>query len=171
MSEVPGYSGKQYLSWQEITNLVSKLLGQLNPNGFDCILAVTRGGMIPACLVSEATDQRNILTAAVMFYTDVGETIKDPIFLQFPSDHLLYGKRVLIVDDVWDSGNTAVAVRERVKMAGGHPQIAVLHYKPLKSQFPGEAPDYYAAETDTWIVYPWDPAQGWTTQGQGAGQA
>lgn len=43
MSEVPGYSGKQYLSWQEITNLVSKLLGQLNPNGFDCILAVTRG--------------------------------------------------------------------------------------------------------------------------------
>lgn len=33
MSEVPGYSGKQYLSWQEITNLVSKLLGQLNPSG------------------------------------------------------------------------------------------------------------------------------------------
>lgn len=171
MSEAQGYSGKQYLSWQDITNLVSKLLGQLNPNDFDCILAVTRGGMIPACLVSEATDQRNILTAAVMFYTDVGETIKDPVFLQFPSDSLLYGKRVLIVDDVWDSGKTAVAVRERIKMAGGHPQVAVLHYKPLKSQFPGDAPDYYAAETDAWIVYPWDPVQGWTTLGQGASQA
>ncbi|WP_027876227.1 phosphoribosyltransferase [Meiothermus cerbereus] len=171
MSETTNYSGKQYLSWQDITNLVSKLLGQVNPNDFDCILAVTRGGMIPACLVSEATDQRNILTAAVMFYTDVGETIKDPVFLQFPSDSLLYGKRVLVVDDVWDSGKTAVAVRERIRMAGGRPQVAVLHYKPSKSQFPADGPDYYAAETEAWIVYPWDPAQGWTTLGQGASQA
>ncbi len=171
MSEGINYSGKQFLTWQDITAMVSKLLGQVNPNDFDCILAVTRGGMIPACLVSEATDQRNIITAAVMFYTDVGETIKDPVFLQFPSDSLIYGKRVLIVDDVWDSGKTAVAVRERIKIAGGEPKVAVLHFKPLKSQFPGDAPDYYATETDAWIVYPWDPVQGWTTLGQAPKQA
>ncbi|RIH81821.1 Xanthine phosphoribosyltransferase [Meiothermus luteus] len=171
MSEPQEYAGKLYLAWQDITQLVSRLLGQVNPREFDCILAVTRGGMIPACLVSEATDQRNILTAAVMFYTDVGETIQDPVFLQFPSDHLLYGKRVLVIDDVWDSGKTAVAVRERIRLAGGKPQVAVLHYKPKKNRYPGDGPDYYAAETDAWVVYPWDPAQGWTTPGQGAGQA
>jgi uncharacterized protein len=162
---------KQHVSWQDLTSLVSRLLGQVNPANFDCILAVTRGGMIPACLVSEATDQRNILTAAVMFYTDVGETIQDPVFLQFPSDSLLYGKRILIVDDVWDSGKTAVAVRERVRIAGGKPQVAVLHFKPARNQFPGDQPDYYAAETALWVVYPWDPAQGWTSQGQAPKQA
>lgn len=171
MSEGINYSGKQHLTWQDITGMVSRLLGQVNPHDFDCILAVTRGGMIPACLVSEATDQRNILTAAVMFYTDVGETIKDPIFLQFPTDTLIYDKRILIVDDVWDSGKTAVAVRERIKIAGGKPKVAVLHFKPKKNQFPGDAPDFYATETDAWIVYPWDPVQGWTSLGQGPKQA
>ncbi|MDX2005956.1 MAG: phosphoribosyltransferase family protein [Meiothermus sp.] len=171
MSEGVNYSGKQYLTWQDITGCVSKLLGQFNPLEFDCILAVTRGGMIPACLVSEATDQRNILTAAVMFYTDVGETIKDPIFLQFPADTLIYGKRILIVDDVWDSGKTAVAVRERIKIAGGKPKVAVLHFKPQKNQFKDDSPDFYATETDAWIVYPWDPVQGWASLGQGPRQA
>jgi hypoxanthine phosphoribosyltransferase len=170
-TEDQGYSGKHFLTWQDITNLVSKLLGMINPNDYDCILAVTRGGMIPACLISEATDQRNILTAAVMFYTDVGETISDPVFLEFPGDSLLYGKQVLIVDDVWDSGKTAVAVRERVSIAGGKPSLAVLHFKPLKNKFPGDAPDYYATETDAWIVYPWDPVQGWASLGQGPGRA
>ncbi|PZA08398.1 MULTISPECIES: phosphoribosyltransferase [unclassified Meiothermus] len=165
------YSGKCFLGWQEITALVSSLLRRLDPHRYDCILAVTRGGMIPACLISEATDVRNILTAAVMFYTGAGQTLQEPHFLQFPGDALLLGKRVLIVDDVWDSGKTAVAVRERVKLAGGEPTLAVLHYKPTMNQFPGDGPDLYAAETDAWIVYPWDPAQGWTNLGQPPRQA
>ena len=38
MSEGYGYTGKQFLTWQDITAMVSKLLGQVNPNDFDCIL-------------------------------------------------------------------------------------------------------------------------------------
>jgi hypoxanthine phosphoribosyltransferase len=38
------------------------------------------------------------------------ETLPEPVFLQFPLDPLLFGKRVLVVDDVWDSGRTAWAV-------------------------------------------------------------
>ncbi len=64
---------------------------------------------------------------------------------------------MLIVDDVWDSGRTAYAVRERVRRAGGRPKVAVIHYKPERSNFPNDAPDYYAVETDAWVVYPWDP--------------
>ena len=165
------YSGKQYLTWPDITGLVSSLLGRLNPRDYDCILAVTRGGMIPACLISEATDLRDILTAAVMFYTTEGNTLEEPHFLQFPGDTLLLGKRVLIVDDVWDSGKTAVAVRQRVKLAGGKPTLAVLHFKPKMNRFPGDGPDLYAAETDAWIVYPWDPVQGWASLGQAPRQA
>lgn len=146
---------KLYLSWQHIEGLVEVLARQV-PRHYDVLLVVTRGGMVPACLLSEKLDIRNILVAAVMYYTGVGETMDRPIFLQFPADPLVAGKRVLVVDDVWDSGRTITAVRDRVKEAGGYPELAVLHFKPARSACPG-APDYYAETTDAWIVYPWDP--------------
>ena len=149
---------KQFHTWDEIDQLVTNhLLPQLNADDYDAVLAITRGGMIPACLVSEILGIRNVMTAAVMFYTDIEETLEAPIFLQFPEDVLLVGNRLLIVDDVWDSGKTAIHVRDRVRRAGGRPTVAVIHYKPTKSQFPDDGPDYYAQETDAWIVYPWDP--------------
>ena len=76
-----------------------------------------------------------------------------PTFLQFPADPQLRGQRVLIVDEVWDSGTTIHAVAERVRQAGGLPTTAVLHYKPARSVVPG-APDHYVATTDRWVVYP-----------------
>jgi len=126
---------------------------------FDALLCVTRGGMVPACLLSERMEIRNILAAAVMFYTGEGRTLARPVFLQFPGDPHLAGKRILVVDDVWDSGRTIVAVRERIERVGGEPRTAVLHYKPTHSAFPSLRPDYYAAEVDGWIVYPWDPSR------------
>ncbi len=149
---------KDFHSWERIDSLVKdNLIPLLRGGEYDAVLAITRGGMIPACIVSEQLDIRNVLTAAVMFYTAVEQTLTAPIFLQFPSDPLLLNKRVLIVDDVWDSGKTAVSVRERVRRAGGVPTVAVIHYKPNKSHFSDDGPDFYAIETDAWIVYPWDP--------------
>jgi hypoxanthine phosphoribosyltransferase len=112
--------------------------------------------MVPACIISERLNLRNILVAAVMFYTGHEHTLDKPIFLQFPADPLLTDRRVLIVDDVWDSGRTIMAVRERVLDAGGNPETAVLHYKPGRNAFSNERPDYHVDETDAWIVYPWD---------------
>jgi hypoxanthine phosphoribosyltransferase len=146
---------KRILGWDDIQREVENLVAKLE-HEFDAMLVVTRGGMIPACLISERLDMRNILVAAVQLYTGIGTTLDDPVFLQFPSDTLLNDQSILIVDDVWDSGRTAMAVRERVKQAGGRPLVAVLHYKPRASRFPNDTPDYYAEITDDWIVYPWD---------------
>ncbi|RME12757.1 MAG: phosphoribosyltransferase [Ardenticatenia bacterium] len=148
---------KDFHSWERIEELTRELVKQIDPSRYDAVLAITRGGMIPGCLVSELLDLRNVLTAAVMFYTDVGQTLDEPVFLQFPSDALLVGKRILVVDDVWDSGKTAVAVRDRIRKAGGEADVAVIHFKPARNKFPGQKPDYYVMETDDWIVYPWDP--------------
>ncbi len=155
---------KDILEWSDITRLAAKLVRQLDPADYDVVLAVTRGGMIPGALLSEALNLRNVMTAAVMFYQGEQQALEEPHFLQFPGDALLLGKRVLIVDDVWDSGKTAVAVRERVEQAGGAPTVAVLHYKPRHSRFPDDAPDFFGEETDAWIVYPWDPerAEEWS---------
>lgn len=149
-------SEKTYLSWSDIERYVDKLIERL-PGDFDNLLVITRGGMVPACLVSEKLDMRNILVAAVMFYTDVDEKLDEPVFLQFPPDPYLSGRRILVVDDVWDTGKTVMSVRRRIEAAGGQPEVAVIHYKPERSKFPEHEPDYYAKTTGGWIVYPWDP--------------
>jgi hypoxanthine phosphoribosyltransferase len=157
---------KIYLSWEDIEELVARLVADL-PRDYDLLLVITRGGMVPACLISEQTNIRNIVAAAVMFYTGVGDTLPDPVFLQFPADPLLFNKRILVVDDVWDTGRTIVAVKQRIEAAGGHADLAVLHYKPSHSKFE-ERPDYYADKTDAWIVYPWDPVRAKPPVGVGA---
>jgi hypoxanthine phosphoribosyltransferase len=147
---------KDVHTWERIHALVCRLAAQLRPEDYDAVLAITRGGMIPGCLISETLDIREVLTAAVMFYKEEGETLREPHFFQFPADPLLYGRRILVVDDVWDSGKTALAVKSRVLAAGGTPTVAVIHYKPASSRFPDERPDAYAEETSAWIVYPWE---------------
>lgn len=149
---------KRILGWDDIIFEVDQLCAVL-PNTYDVMLVITRGGMIPACLISERLNIRNILVAAVQFYTGIGQTLEAPVYLQFPSDALLAGQSVLIIDDVWDSGRTAMSVKERVRVAGGDAELAVLHYKPRSSKFPTERPDYFAELTDDWIVYPWDDEQ------------
>jgi hypothetical protein len=152
-----GAHEKEYLGWGQIEGLVDRLLEQI-PRDYDVLMAVTRGGLVPAGLIAEKINQRNVMVAAVMFYTGEGETLDEPLFLQFPSDALLNRKRVLIIDDIWDSGRTAMSVKERVEAAGGEAEIAVLHYKPEHSVYEDQ-PDYYVVETDRWIVYPWEPVE------------
>lgn len=147
---------KRYLSWEEVQGLVDHLIKEYLTDTYDAMLVITRGGMVPGCLISEKIDLRNILVAAVVYYTDIGRTLDKPIFLQFPSDTLLNGKRILIVDDVWDSGRTIVAVRERLDVVNCTYKVAVLHYKPGRSRFGDDRPDFYAETTEDWLVYPWD---------------
>lgn len=146
---------KRILGWDDITREVDDLVLRIGSD-YDALLVITRGGMVPACLISERLDIRNILVAAVQLYTGIGTTLDAPIFLQFPSDTLLNGRKILVVDDVWDSGRTAMCVRQRIQSAGGIPTLAVLHYKPRASRFPDQQPDFYAEMTDDWLVYPWD---------------
>lgn len=147
---------KRILGWNEIDWLVRDLIHQLPGDRYDLLLVITRGGMVPACLISERIDLRDIVVAAVQFKDDEGEALDEPVFLQFPDRELLAGAAVLIVDDVWDSGRTAVSVRDRVRKHAARADIAVLHYKPGDSLYPDEQPDFYAEVTGDWIIYPWD---------------
>jgi hypoxanthine phosphoribosyltransferase len=148
---------KVRLTWQDVHRCVAAIVAQLDRD-YDCMLAITRGGLVPACLISEQIGLRNILAAAVMFYTGVDQPLEAPVFLQFPSDPLLAGKKILVVDDVWDSGRTILAVKARIEAVEGRPSLAVLHFKPARSQFPGVRPDFFGEERNEWLVYPWDPA-------------
>ena len=141
------------LSFDDIARLVVDLAGRLRGE-HDLMLVITRGGLIPGGILAYLMGIKNILAAAVEFYDDDGQRRAEPTFHQFPSAALLQGKRVLIVDEVWDSGRTIQAVTRRVREAGGLPTTAVLHFKPGRNEVAAR-PDHFVVETDEWVSYPW----------------
>jgi hypoxanthine phosphoribosyltransferase len=143
---------REVVTWDELDRLIGDLADRLAGEAFDLMLAITRGGLVPAAMLAYRLRIRNILVAAVEFYDDHGQPGPRPTFLQFPADPLLRGQRILVVDEVWDSGTTIDAVTQRVRQAGGIPTTAVLHWKPGRSV--AGVPDVYAVTTDAWVVYP-----------------
>jgi uncharacterized protein len=140
------------VSWDDLDRLVRQLADRVRGD-YDVLLVITRGALVPAGMLAYLLGIRNILVAAVAFYDDAGQPAERPTFLQFPGDTLLRGRRVLIIDEVWDTGTTIQAVIDRVLQARGVPTTAVLHYKPSHSRV-SSVPDHYVVETDRWIDYP-----------------
>ena len=143
---------KTIVSWEDLDALVGALAEKVGAD-YDVLLVITRGGLVPAGMLAYRLGLRDILVAAVVFYDDAGQTADQPTFFQFPADPLLHGRRVLVVDEVWDTGTTIAAVVERVRLAGGHPTTAVLHYKPARSKVE-LVPNHHVVATDDWVVYP-----------------
>ena len=154
---------REVLTWNEVDQLVDHLAPQFERE-FEAMVIITRGGIVPGGLLAEALGVIHILTAAVDFPAEMEREKAGlfawPRFLQFPDDHLLEARRVLVVDDVWGSGRTITAVKNRVSAAGGFPSTCVLHFNPYRSLFGNARPDYYAAITDAHIVYPWETDRG-----------
>lgn len=154
---------REIINWEEVDRLIDHLLPQFRRE-FTAMVMITRGGIIPGGLLADAMNITHILTAAVDFPAQAGQEKSSlmvwPEFIQFPPEDKLRGRPTLIVDDVWGSGRTITAVKNRVSAAGGFPETCVLHFNPYRNLFGSVRPDYYAAVTDAYIVYPWEIDRG-----------
>jgi len=158
---------REILAWSDVDKLIDHLIPQFEVE-FDALLMITRGGLIPGGMLAEALCISTILTAAVDFPAEMEMEKKSeksrlmvwPKFIQFPDNAILKDKRVMVTDDVWGSGRTITAVKNRISSAGGIPYTCVLHFNPYRSLFGTVRPDYYAAITDAYIVYPWEINRG-----------
>lgn len=150
---------RESITWDEVDRLIDHLLPQFRRE-FTAMVMITRGGIVPGGLLAEAMNITHILTAAVDFpaqsATQKSSLMAWPEFIQFPADDKLRGRPTLIVDDVWGSGRTIAVVKNRVSAAGGFPETCVLHFNPNRDLFGNGRPDYYAAITDAYILYPWE---------------
>lgn len=144
---------KDIVTWEGLDELTADLAVQLEGRHFDVLLAIARGGLVPAGMLAYRLGIREILVAAVAAYDDDGTMAPTPVVIHFPADERFRDRSVLVVDEVWETGNTAVLVTELVRQAGGRPTTAVLHYKPGRSRVP-ERPDVHAVTTEQWVVYP-----------------
>ena len=158
---------REVLTLSDVDRLIDYLTPQFHGR-FDSMVIITRGGIVPGGMLAEALNITYILTASVRFPADFPGLPIDPKlerhalpeFLQFPDADLLRDRRILVVDDVWTRGRNIVTVSSRIDAAGGYPETCVLHYKPAYSLYPGLTPDYYAAVTNRYVIYPWEIDRG-----------
>jgi len=117
----------------------------------DAILGVVRGGLFVAAGLAYALDIKDVRHVNVEFYTDAGETLPEPVLVgQQPHLGDLGGKRVLVADDVADTGATLHFVRDLLP-ADADVRVAVLYEKPHTTY----APELAWRSTDRWIRFPW----------------
>jgi len=154
---------RERLTWEDVDRLIAHLIPQFD-SSFEAMVLITRGGIVPGGMLAEALGIENVLTASVDFpyeaKREAAKLLVWPQFIQFPEEGQLGGKSVLVVDDVWGSGRTVTAVKNRVQAAAGRPSTCVLHFNPHRSLFGSARPDYFAAITDAYIMYPWEGGRG-----------
>lgn len=145
---------REVLTWDLFGLAARELASQVVAGGFvpDVVVAIARGGLIPGGGVAYALGAKGVGTLNVEFYTDIGQTLDDPRVLPPLMDTSdLAGKRVLVVDDVADSGRTLALVLEMLAGHGAQVRSAVLYAKPSSVV----APDFAWRTTDRWITFPW----------------
>ena len=158
---------REALTWNDVDKLIDHLIPQFESE-FEAMIMITHGGIIPGGMLAEAMKLDTIFTASVDFPAELEEQREKektrwlawPKFIQFPAEDQLTGRRILLVDDVWGSGRTITAVKNRVSGAGGIASSCVLHFNPYRNLFGSARPDYFAAVTDAYIVYPWEIYRG-----------
>lgn len=145
---------REILTWETFGDASRELAERIARSGYepDMILAIARGGLMPAGALGYALGVKNTYTLNVEYYSGVNERLPIPIMLPpVPSMVDMRNARVLIVDDVADTGHTLKLVNEFCQGQVRESRIAVLYEKPhsiVKC-------DYWWKQTDKWINFPW----------------
>jgi len=145
----------QLVSWEQFTVLSRQLARAVHTSWFrpDLIVAIGRGGYLPARMLSDYLDVFDLASVKIEHY--VGVHRQTLARIRYPLSAQLQGRHVLLVDDVTDSGETFHVAREHLLSQGEPAELktAVLHHKTVS----GFVPDYYAEEVRAWrwIIYPW----------------
>ena len=141
-------------TWNQIYDMLLNLTEKIRKNGFkpDIIVGVSRGGWPPARVLSDLMGNSNLANVRAEFYLGVAETKEKPVLTQQVSMEVA-GKKVLVVDEVADTGKSLKLVKEHIIEKGAtEVKIATVYYKPWSIV----KPDYYERETSCWIVFPWE---------------
>ncbi len=118
----------------------------------DMILSIARGGLLIGGALGYALDIKNTYTMNVEFYTGVNERLEVPRILPPAPDFVdLHDARILIADDVADTGHTLRSVQQFVEGKVGEVRTAVLYEKSHSLV----SCDYVWRSTDLWINFPW----------------
>jgi uncharacterized protein len=118
----------------------------------EIIVGVSRGGWPPARVMSDLLQNPNLANMRVEFYKDIGVRNKKPRITQ-PVTMEVTGKRVLVVDDVSDTGHSLRVVVDHLRRKPAKElRVSTIYMKP-QSIF---RPEYFSRTTRKWIIFPWE---------------
>ena len=150
------------VKWEDIDRLARILFNKIVKNGYkpDIILGISRGGWIPARLLSDMFEAKYLLegkkissilaTMQIRFYTSIAETHSRPVISQDVGVDI-FEKKILLIDDLADTGESLDCALEYLDLK--QPQevrIATLLAKPWSKI----SPYYFAEEATEWVVFP-----------------
>jgi hypoxanthine phosphoribosyltransferase len=142
-----------HLNWDDIQSLTETLAQKIIESGFkpDLIVAVSRGGFDPARILCDQLSVRKLASVQLEAYDGMVKRPEPIIVLPVNAD--VAGLKVLIADDVSDSGASLLKAKGHIEGKGASlVRVATLHIKPWSSF----VPDYYAESVNAWVVYPWE---------------
>ena len=147
-------SEHEVLSYELFGTATRELAAAVAEDGFapDLILAIARGGLFVAGALGYALDVKNVHLTNVEFYTGENQRLPMPVMLPpVPNSVDLSGARVLIADDVADTGETLRLVRDFCSEHVAEARCAVIYQKPQSTV----DCEYVWRPTDRWIDFPW----------------
>ena len=147
-------SEREIMSWDDLGEGSRDLAEMVHADGYepDIILAIARGGLLVAGALSYALGVKNTFTMNVEFYTGIDERLDVPMILPPVPDLVDFSEtRVLIADDVADTGATLVLVKDFLAGRVSETRCAVLYEKPRSTVHC----EYVWRRTDRWIDFPW----------------
>lgn len=153
-TSLSGVGEREVMTWEIFGSASRELAHQVAGSGYDpdLILAIARGGLLPAGALGYALAVKNLYTMNVEFYTGVDERLPVPMILPPVPDLVeLRFARILVVDDVADTGHTLKIVEEFFKGRVKEVRTAVLYEKPRSVV----KCDFVWKYTDLWINFPW----------------
>jgi xanthine phosphoribosyltransferase len=134
------------INWKQFEKDIKLLADQIPNKAFTKIIAITRGGMIPAYYLARYLGIRNIRTICMLSYTKDNE---QEALRVLPSNQKVDdSENCLIVDDLIDSGKTLEMARKYYPNS----KIAVLYRKPHSPNMV----NYHVCQKDGWIIFPWE---------------
>src|SRR5712691_3575302 len=142
------------MSWDDLGTGARSLAERVHEDGYrpDIVLAIARGGLLVAAALAYALGVKNTFTMNVEFYTGIDERLDVPMILPPVPDLVdLESARMLIADDVADTGETLKLVKDFCAGKVAEVRCAVL-YEKSRSRVSCE---YVWKRTDLWIDFPW----------------
>jgi hypoxanthine phosphoribosyltransferase len=145
---------REVMTWDDLGAGARELAETVHRDGYqpDIVLAIARGGLLVAGALSYALGVKNTFTMNVEFYTGIDERLEMPMILPPVPDLVDFSEtRVLIADDVADTGATLALVKDFLEDKVAETRCAVLYEKGRSTV----KCEYVWRRTDLWIDFPW----------------
>jgi hypoxanthine phosphoribosyltransferase len=151
---VEGNAEYEVPTWNQICDMLVSQAIKIQNQQFqpDIVIGVAKGGVIPARILSDLIETPQLAEVQIELYQDIAQPALEPILKQ-PLNTTVNNKKILIVDDIADTGKSLKLAQSYLREQGAlETKTATLYFKPKSIT----KPDFYEKQTNNWVVFPWE---------------